>query len=242
MRDELPCAAGPWHAILLDALGTLLALEPPGPLLRRRLAERLRIEISPAQSQRAIAAEIDFYRAHFDEGRDEPSLVALRGRCGEVIRSALPVGEALGAASPAALTDVLLDSLRFTVFPDVIPTLLAVRARGIRVVVVSNWDVSLAGVLGALGLSPLLDGVLTSAGSGVRKPAPAIFEEALALAGTAPQNAVHVGDSVAEDVAGALGAGIEPILLRRDGSSGPEGVRTIATLVELRAGSLRREP
>ncbi len=254
MRDELPRAGGgplstehspPRHArraILLDALGTLLALEPPAPRLRRLLAQRLGIDVTAAQAQGAIAAEIAFYRAHFDEGRDEASLAALRARCGEVVRSALPASGALGVAPPAALTAMLLDSLHFTVFPDVLPALLAFRAGGARVVVVSNWDVSLADVLGERehALLPLLDGVLTSAQSGARKPAAAIFEQALALAGSAPEHAVHVGDSLAEDVAGAMGAGIEPILLRRDGGSGPEGVRTIATLAELRPGSRPR--
>lgn len=237
------CATAPdRRAILLDALGTLLALEPPAPALRRRLADRLRIEVSEAQAQRAIAAEIDYYRAHLGEGRDEPSLAALRGRCAEILRAALPASDALSAASPQALTGVLLDSLRFTAYPDAVPALLAARASGVRVVVVSNWDVSLASVLAGLELSPLVDGVLTSAAAGARKPSAAIFTRALAIAGTAAARAVHVGDSVAEDVAGARGAGIEPILLRRDGGPGPEGVRTISTLAELTTGALPGEP
>jgi putative hydrolase of the HAD superfamily len=41
---------------------------------------------------------------------------------------------------------------------------------------------------------------------------------------------IHVGDSVADDVAGARAAVIEPVLLRRDGGEGPDGVTTISTL------------
>jgi len=44
---------------------------------------------------------------------------------------------------------------------------------------------------------------------------------------------VHVGDSLEEDVVGARAAGIEAVLLRRDGRPGPSGVRTIASLAEL---------
>jgi putative hydrolase of the HAD superfamily len=93
--------------------------------------------------------------------------------------------------------------------------------------------VSLHGVLRALELEPLLDGIVTSAGVGARKPAPAIFEQALALVGASPDQAIHVGDNLDEDVAGARAAGIEPVLIRRDGGARVAGVRMISTLAEL---------
>jgi putative hydrolase of the HAD superfamily len=88
-------------------------------------------------------------------------------------------------------------------------------------------------VLDRAGLAPLLDRILTAAELGVRKPSGEIFMRALAVAGVGPQEAVHVGDSLEEDVAGARAAGIEAVLLRRDGRPGPSGVRTIASLAEL---------
>jgi putative hydrolase of the HAD superfamily len=221
----------PARALLLDALGTLVALDPPAPRLRIELSERFGVEITEAGAQRAVAAEISYYRAHLDEGRDQASLDALRRRCAEALRAALPL--ALAQIDAPALTDALLASLHFTAFPDARGALESARARGLRVVVVSNWDASLAEVLARLELAPLLDAVLTSAQTGARKPSPAIFERALAIAGTAPEQAIHVGDSLDEDVAGARAAGIEPILIRRDGSPGPPGVRTIASLAEL---------
>ena len=219
-------------AVLLDALGTLLALEPPAPHLRFELAARFGVDVSEAQAARAIAAEIAYYRAHLDEGRDAAGLDALRRRCAEVLRSALP--DALAARLELdPLLDALLASLRFSAFPDVRPALEAARARGQRLVVVSNWDVSLVGVLRGLELEPLLDGILTSAVVGARKPAPAIFERALALAGVTPDQAIHVGDSLDEDVAGARAAGIEPVLIRRGGGPAVPRVRTISRLSEL---------
>jgi putative hydrolase of the HAD superfamily len=109
------------------------------------------------------------------------------------------------------------------------------RAAGRRVVVVSNWDFSLHDVLGRIGLAPLLDGIVTSAECGARKPAREIFERALRLAGAEAAEAIHVGDSLAEDVEGARAAGVMPVLLRRDGASGPRGVTTIRSLTELPA-------
>jgi putative hydrolase of the HAD superfamily len=218
------------RALLLDALGTLLELEPPAPRLQTELAERFGLRITETDAQRAIAAEIAYYRAHLDEGRDPVALAALRSRCAEALREALPDDERVAAIDNAALTGALLAALRFEPFADVRPALAAARAAGRRLVVVSNWDVSLDDVLDRLGLAPMLDGVVTSAAVGVRKPSPEIFEHALALAGVTAHDAVHVGDSLAEDVAGARAAGIEAVLIKRDGAPGPSGVRTVTTL------------
>jgi len=219
--------------VLLDALGTLLELEPPAPFLRRELAERFDVLVAEADAERAIGAEIAFYRPHLDQGRDQQSLASLRVRCAGVLRDALP--DSARAALPAAadLVETLLASLRFRVYADVRPALERVRASGSRLVVVSNWDVSLHERLRQLGLTPMLDGAVTSAEVGARKPSPAIFEQALRIAGARASDAIHVGDSLEEDVAGARAAGIEPLLLSRSGVAPPAGVRAIASLAEL---------
>ncbi len=221
------------RALLLDALGTLLSLEDPAPLLRAELAQRFGVRITEAQARRAIAAEIVYYRVHFDEGRDPATLAALRRRCAEALRSGLPADDRIAEIDGDAMTAALLASLRFTAFADARPALIKARGRGRRLVVVSNWDVSLHERLEQHGLAPLLDGIVTSAGAGARKPSAAIFQRALALAEVPPSDAIHVGDSVEDDVAGARAAGIEAILLRRDGTAGPAGVPTIATLAAL---------
>ena len=220
-------------AILLDALGTLVALEPPAPRLRAELAARFGLEVSEAEAAGAIAAEIAYYRAHLDEGRDTAGLESLRRRCAEVLGSALPGDGA--RLEVDSLMEALLAALHFTAFDDVRPALEAARERGQRLVVVSNWDVSLVGVLRGLELEPLLDGIVTSAGAGARKPSPAIFEQALGLAGVAAAQAIHVGDTLDEDVAGARAAGIEPVLIRRSDGPPVPGVRTISSLAELAA-------
>lgn len=222
----------PVSAILLDSLGTLVELQPPAPFLRSELAERFGVQVSELEAQRAIAAEIVFYRGHLDEGRDQASLAVLREGCAQELRDALP-GEAQRKLPPAPeLVEPLLASLRFRLYPEARGALADYRARGLALVVVSNWDVSLHAVLGRLGVTPMLDGVVTSAEAGARKPSAAIFERALGLAGVGGGDAIHIGDSLEEDVAGARAAGIEPVLLRRDGATGPTGIRTIASLTD----------
>lgn len=219
--------------MLLDALGTLVELEPPAPRLREELAARFSVSVTVDAAARAIGAEISFYRAYLDEGRDAAALARLRVRCAGVLREALPADARAGLPGAAAMVEPLLASLRFAPFPDALTTLPRLRGSGRRLVVVSNWDVSLHEVLERVGLAGLLDGILTSAEVGARKPDAAIFARALAVAGASAGDAIHVGDSVAEDVAGARAAGIEPVLVRRDGAAGPAGVKTIASLAEL---------
>lgn len=234
--EQSGARARPPQALLIDGLGTLVSLAPPAPALVRELALRFELEISQAQAERALAAEIAFYRANMGLGRDAESLTALRRRCAEVLRQALPQRDAEALSDIDAVTDVLLRSLRFTAFPDARAGLAKVRASGARVVVVSNWDVSLLEVLELVGLAPLLDGVVTSAAVGEAKPAAAIFRHALALAGVESDRAVHVGDSLAQDVRGAQACGIAAVLLCRGGNrvaDVPDDVTTIANLTEL---------
>lgn len=218
------------RALLLDALGTLVELEPPAP----RLAQAL--QISQAEARQAITAEMAFYRAHLNDGGDAESLVALRRRCAEVLREALP--ERARTADLDEMVEILLASLRFRAFADARPALEAARARGLRLVVVSNWDCSLSDVLARIGLAPLLDGVVASAAVGARKPAAEIFERALSIAGVSAAEAVHIGDSLREDIEGARAAGIEAVLLQREGTPGPPGVTKIATLAQLESVTL----
>ncbi len=99
--------------------------------------------------------------------------------------------------------------------------------------VVSNWDQSLGSVLARVGLDALLDGVVTSAEVGAAKPDPRIFEAALELAGVSAGEALHVGDSLEEDVAGAHAAGIEVVWLNRGRADLPSRARRVVEITGL---------
>ncbi len=220
-------------ALLIDAMGTLLALEDPVTALDRELRKRFGLALPAERRRAALGAEIAHYRAHMLQGRDGPGLAALHRDCAAVLRAGLGV-----AVAGDEMTELLLAALRFTAYPDAREALLAVRAAGARVIVVSNWDISLADVLQRSGLAPLLDGVLTSAALGAAKPAREMFAAACALAGVPAERCLHVGDSPAEDVAGARAAGVAAVLLARTGGAPPPGldadVPVITSLSELR--------
>ncbi len=230
------------RVVSLDALGTLVELDDPVGRLAAQLARR-GVAVAEAQAGAALGEEIAYYRAHHDEAVDAVSLAGLRARCagvlGDGLRRAGADGDALRALAPGALGDALLAALRFTVFDDVPGALRELRAAGHRLVVVSNWDVSLHEMLRTTGLDSLVDAAISSAQAGARKPAPAIFRRALALAGgaAAGRPALHAGDSVALDVAGALGAGLDAVLIARAGSpvAVPAGVPVLTSLGGLAA-------
>jgi HAD superfamily hydrolase (TIGR01549 family) len=223
-------------ALLIDGMGTLVSLAAPAPALAAVLERRFGVTVTEADARHALGAEIAFYRAHMDSGRDADSLAQLRRRCAQVLFGTLDQAHpALTSVDDDARTEALLEALRFEPYDDAREALATARTKGARVIVVSNWDVSLLEVLERVGLAPLVDGVVTSAAVGARKPEPAIFHHALALAGVdhdPARHARHVGDSLSEDVAGARASGIGALLLRRDGSREP-GVETIASLAEL---------
>src|SRR5829696_611264 len=216
------------RCLLLDAMGTLLTFEPPAPHLRAALCARTGADVGEAVAARAMRAEITYYRAHLHEGSDAAGLAALRRASAEAMRPALE-GPAASLGSED-LTRALLESLRFRTYPEVPGTLRELRRRGIRLVVVSNWDVSLHERLAETGLAPLVDGAVASAEAGCAKPDSAIFALGLALAGAAPEEAWHAGDSPEADVAGAMGAGIRPVLVARDGAPRVPSVAAIAGL------------
>ena len=211
-------------AVLLDALGTLIELETPWPHLVEELAAR-GVEVGEDDARGAMLAEMAYYRAHHDEASTRPALEDLRRRCAAVIQERLD--------APLSLADVeeaLLAAVRFRPYPEVPAVLGRLRAAGARLAVVSNWDVSLHDVLERTGLRGLVDAVVISAELGAAKPDPAIFRAALERLGATAGEAMHVGDSLEHDVAGARAAGLEAVLVARNGAAAPVGVRVVASL------------
>jgi HAD superfamily hydrolase (TIGR01509 family) len=87
----------------------------------------------------------------------------------------------------------------------------ALRARGVPVVVISNSEGGLATLVDQMGWTGRFDAVADSGRLGMEKPGRAIFDWAAAQVGLASRELVHVGDSWAADVMGALGAGATPV-------------------------------
>jgi putative hydrolase of the HAD superfamily len=189
------------EAVTIDAYGTLVTLRDPVPALRRALASR-GVERSDAEVKRAFAAEVAYYVPRSHEGRDDATLALLRRDCAQVFLEAADAG-----LDPEDFAPAFVDSLVFDAVPGAVGACRLLRTAGLRLALVSNWDVGLKEHVERLGLTELLDAIVTSAEAGAPKPDPAVFALALARLDVAPQLAVHVGDAPA-DVEGARAAGL----------------------------------
>jgi putative hydrolase of the HAD superfamily len=69
-------------------------------------------------------------------------------------------------------------------------------------------------VVKALGFAPLVSAIVVSEEVGCRKPQREIFDIALALVASAPQESIMVGDDPMADIEGASNAGMYPIAFK----------------------------
>lgn len=126
-------------------------------------------------------------------------------------------GLTLSEATDAALADLRdyheRENLWEHVEPDVVPAVSALRALGLRLVVVSNANGRLKHLFGRLDLARWFDALLDSHEWGVEKPDPRLFRLAAEQAGADPSRTVHVGDLYHVDVTGARRAGLREAVL-----------------------------
>jgi putative hydrolase of the HAD superfamily len=188
-------------AVTVDAMGTLVELDAPVERLGEALADR-GVTTDGQRVAAAFATEVDYYLANKLTARDPETLAALRLECSRVFLEA-----AESDVDPAEFAPAFVDAMVYTPLEGAVEALRQLRASGLALACVSDWDVGLRSQLAAIGIDHLFDLVLTSAEVGAAKPAPALFTEALARLGVAPTRALHVGDNEA-DRNGAAAAGL----------------------------------
>jgi FMN hydrolase / 5-amino-6-(5-phospho-D-ribitylamino)uracil phosphatase len=124
-------------------------------------------------------------------------------------------------------------------YPDAIPAIAALRARGYRVAVIGNQPASRDAELRRIGVDTEV--MAMSAEMGAAKPSREFFERALELIGSPPASSVaYVGDRVDNDVLPSIVAGMRAVWIKR-GPWGyierlPEGVQpalVVGSLTEL---------
>jgi putative hydrolase of the HAD superfamily len=148
-----------------------------------------------------------FIRSTDDDSRGLAYFATVLRRAGVVIDDSVR----------AALTELRAyhaeHNLWETVPDDLVSFLGRLRARGLRIVVVSNANGTLHRHFDRLGLTRHFDAVFDSHVEKVEKPDPRFFEIALERSGAQKATTVHVGDFYEIDVVGARSAGLQAILL-----------------------------
>ena len=105
-------------------------------------------------------------------------------------------------------------SENFELFEDALPVLEELRRAGLRIGLVSNGIRDLTEFVAHHKLD--VDAIVDSRSHGRVKPHPTIFQAALGLLGVDAADAVMVGDSLEEDVAGARALGMRALLVDRE--------------------------
>lgn len=121
-------------------------------------------------------------------------------------------------------------------FPETVRTLAALKTQGVELGIISNFDSRLFSVMRGLGITDMFDTVTISSLAQAAKPSAKIFQLALDKHVVEPEEALHIGDSLRDDVEGARKAGLQAVLLDRDHRHEgplPSGVRRISSLSEL---------
>jgi putative hydrolase of the HAD superfamily len=109
----------------------------------------------------------------------------------------------------------LNNKMTFVLFDDVSTTLKTLKEKKLKLGLLTNLQTEVDSMCRNLGIADYLDFTVTSAEVGADKPQPPIFLKALELARVQAGEAIHVGDQYQNDVLGARGVGISPILLDR---------------------------
>ena len=118
-------------------------------------------------------------------------------------------------------------------YPDARETIAALRERGIRIAVVSNFDSRLITILEGLGVASSFEDIFVSSSVGYAKPDRRIFDFVLKAWQLTPEHVLHVGDSLKNDVEGAGNAGIKSILVDRKGAHHGAALTRVASLSEI---------
>jgi putative hydrolase of the HAD superfamily len=226
------------RAVSLDAAGTLFEVAEPVGETYARVARRHGMRADPAVVERAFRAAFAAAPPLAFPGASPTRLDAHERAWWYTI-----VRQSLGVRTADAAFDACAEALyahyaaadAWRVFPEVPPTLAALRARGMRLVVVSNFDARLPPLLDALGLAAAFDHVAYSSRAGAAKPDPSIFHAALQAVGVTAADALHAGDAVVDDVEGARAAGVRALLLDRHDRRPPRppDVAVIASLDDI---------
>ena len=217
------------RAIFLDAAGTLFQVDQPVGQAYARVGAQHGVAADPGQLDAAFKAAWRGLPPPLHP-EDRPPPDDDRSWWREVVRQTF--SRATGHAMPPESFESLFDDLYSHYgsssawrLHDEAKDAVRELSRHSRLLVVSNFDRRLRGILEGLGIAGYFERLIISSEVGASKPHPRMFRAALAACGLPAEECLHVGDDQRADAAGARAAGIESFHISRPGV-------TLKTLVE----------
>ena len=201
----------PVRAIVFDVDFTLARPGPDlGPEGYERLGARYGLTLDPARYADARRAALVDLKRHPELDHDEEIWIRFTQR---IIEGMGGAGDTYAAA--CEMEGAWAHAHHFELYEDAIPTLEALRDRGLKLGLLSNSARDLDEFVGHHRLT--VDAVLTSRAHGKTKPHEAIFRRMLELLDVVAGDAVMVGDTIEDDVEGATAVGMRAVLVDREG-------------------------
>ena len=199
------------RAVVFDVDFTIAKPGPDlGPDGYRRLGARYGLVLDPARYEEARRHALVDLKRHPELDHDEEIWVLFTQR---IIEGMGGEGDTYTAA--VEMEGAWTLAHHFELYEDALPTLDALRERGLRLGLLSNTARDMDEFVAHHGLA--VDAVLSSRTHGKTKPHETIFRRMLELLGVAPAEAMMVGDTVDDDVEGALAVGMRAVLVDREG-------------------------
>ena len=212
----------PVRAVLFDIDFTLIY---PGQVFRgegyQAFSRRHAIDVDPVKFESAVASASSLL--HDEEGApyaDEIFIAYTRHIIEEMGGRESGTDAALDACAREIYAEWAM-SHHFEMYEDVPIVLRELMAAGLKVGLISNSHRPLDEFQRHFELREFVSAAVSSADHGFMKPHPSIFQSALAQLNVAAADAVMVGDSLQQDVEGALGVGMRAVLLHRGDIAGP---------------------
>ncbi len=232
--------SGTTEAVTFDVGYTLIEPSPPVGEVVAEVATAFGLTLTPAEAGSRFLEAWERTRTHHDGlvygTNHEDALAYWRKVFSHMLQR--PVGDTAVTGLVLNLYERFSGAGSWGLTPGWEETFAGLRRHGIKIGLVSNWDIRLRRILEGLGLLDQVDAVVISAECAMEKPAPGIFQRALDLLGLThtPHTCLHLGDTWREDVLGAAGAGLRPAWFNPRGlprpAAGPDCAE-IRTLPEL---------
>ena len=207
-------------AVFFDLYQTLIYYTPPREEELAKVIQRYGVDVTADILRRPIVSADDFiYEEHARcplSKRSPEEQKELLNRYYTIL-----LDEAGIKPEPELIQHNLneMQKVKFNrvLFDDVVPSFKKLHQAGFILGVISNVDNDINPLLGKLGVLQFLKVVITSLECGYQKPQPQIFNTAAEKADVKNEEAMYIGDQYQSDVVGSSGAGMQGVLLDRNG-------------------------
>ncbi len=204
-------------AVFFDFFNTLAYFDPSREDTYSGIAADLGVKVTPSVIAAALPEADAYWRSeNFKQPvrlREQDDKMAVYREYGTRILAGT-------GATPDQALQMLATAFSkgwiFKSFPDAVPALKLVKERKLVTGLISNVGQEIDSYCRELGFEPFLDYKVTSFEVGYDKPRPEIFHLALDRAGIKANEAIFIGDVYEQDIVGAKGVGMKPILINRN--------------------------